>query len=347
MLGLCMVQLRRSKSELRHWEEEARSLCPPSVYALAESSLRTKAFHSTGGSIYAMAPTVPPGLREDLTGTIVALQTISDYLDTLVDRSGCLDGATHQRLHLAFTDALDPAAAAAPWTGRYFEGFPLGDDGGYLCALVTRVLGGIARLPCYGVVRDRVLEMACLYAAMQSTKHIHPGAREASMREWHSLNCRDPVAWWEFGAASGSTLGIFALMALAAGPGATVSRARDIHHAYFPYLCGFHILLDYLIDREEDLAGGDLNFTRYYASDSEMLAALQCFVKKSEMRVEFLPDAQFHGDVLAGLPAIYLSDPKVDRLGLRPLARTLVGSLGQRSAWFYRVCRLLRRARML
>jgi tetraprenyl-beta-curcumene synthase len=39
---------------------------------------------------------------------VVALQTISDYLDNLCDRRGSPTGRFRQ-LHLAMTDALDPA----------------------------------------------------------------------------------------------------------------------------------------------------------------------------------------------------------------------------------------------
>lgn len=40
----------------------------------------------------------------------------------------------------------------------------------------------------------------------------------------------------------------------------TKEMTEKIKAGYFPYIQGLHILLDYLIDQEEDKAGGDLNF---------------------------------------------------------------------------------------
>lgn len=358
MFALCLAQLRRSKRELAYWDRQATLQCPPVIRVLALSSLHSKAFHSIGGSIYACAPVVPSGFRGDLTGTIIALQTISDYLDTLVDRSNCLDQRVHENLHRSFVDALDVdfqnmgslrvvAEGHRLVDSDYFAGFPFGDDGGYLDNLVRRVREGVRRLPGYAAAKDRVVRLAILYSEMQSRKHIEPAAREKAMSDWHRRNCRDPVRWWEFGAAAGSTLGIFALLALAANPRVTPESAEAVYAAYFPYVCGFHIMLDYLIDRDEDAIHGDLNFTRYYDTDDQMLEALCLFLERGRERLVSLPGAGFHQKILGGLPALYLSDRKVGRGGLRRIAGEIIRRAGPDGARFYAACRALRRVGLL
>ncbi|NPV69395.1 MAG: DUF2600 family protein [Firmicutes bacterium] len=363
ILGVCLSQLSLARAELRYLEGQARRLCPPGILPLALDSLHNKAFHSIGGSVYACAPGVPAAARRDLTATIVALQTLSDYLDTLVDRSSCTDQCVHERLHRAFTDAVGAggggqsrgcgAASTGPRVGprvepriapaSYFDGFPLGYDGGYLELLVRRVRGGTARLPAYRVVADPVMSLATLYGEMQSRKHTAHETRERSMDLWYRERCRHNMTWWEFGAAAGSTLGVFALLALAAGPGAGAPEAVRVAGAYFPYVCALHIMLDYLVDREEDHLHGDLNFTVYYDSLDAVTLTLSRFFTEAEARLGALDGGAFHLTVLRGLPALYFSDPKVRSSGLDGVTVRLLGQTGVDGARFFSLCRVLRR----
>ncbi len=335
--------MRRSRRELAYWERRASALCPPKIRPLALSSIRAKAFHSIGGSIYACAPTVPNHRRDDLTRTIVALQTVSDYLDTLVDRSGCVDRGIHENLHRAFVDCLDMGTPVA----GYFDGFPLGYDGGYLDSLVRKVREGIECLPGYPSVRDVAVTLGRLYAGMQSRKHTDPGVRDVEMAEWHAANCTEAMRWWEFGAAAGSTLAIFALLALAADKRASAEAATLTRAAYFPYVCAFHILLDYLIDRNEDEAHGDMNFTSYYSNDEEMLESLCSFFEHGKRGLGMLPGAWFHLALLSGLPALYLSDRKVAQGGIDHIARDIMRRAGADSARFFNACLAFRYSGLL
>ncbi len=350
MMGVGLRQALAARMEIDLLAHRASRVCPPDVLALAVESLRGKAFHSIGGSIYAGWPAVPRRQRRRLTATIVALQVMSDYLDTLVDRSGCQDQRVHGRLHRAFVDALDPWGPAMPAGQRgegYFEGFPLGCDGGYLELLAERVREGVKALPGYHVVSGRVSLLARLYCEMQVIKHAPPGERERGMIAWHRARRGlapegDALRWWEFAAAAGSTLGIFGLLALAADPAADVGEAERLMHAYFPYTCAVHIMLDYLIDRDEDRLHGEMNFTNYYGSAETAACRIEALFGAAQRRLQALAGARFHLEVLRGLPAIYLSDPKVASSGLEACARVLLARAGPEAAWFYAGCRLLR-----
>jgi tetraprenyl-beta-curcumene synthase len=174
---------------------------------------------------------------------------------------------------------------------------------------------------------------------------------------WFADHCRlagpatatESLRWPEFAAASGSTLGVFATYCRAAAANATPpdvapGDALRLLEAYFPWICGLHILLDYLIDREEDAAGGDLNLTAFYGGEEERRERLLFFVRQSMAAAASLEHAGFHRTVVAGLLGVYLSDPKVETQGLGALADELVSEAGRSAAALRSLCLRLRRS---
>jgi len=112
--------------------------------------------------------------------------------------------------------------------------------------------------------------------------------------------------------------------------------ARNIRKGYFPYIQGLHILLDYFIDQEEDIIGGDLNFCTYYNSEETLFKRLKHFVNEADRHTEFLPHKKFHQLINRGLLGIYLSDAKVRKQkNVRKLARGIIKSGGWISYFFY------------
>ena len=67
----------------------------------------------------------------------------------------------------------------------------------------------------------------------------------------------------------------------------------DIKKAYFPWVQGLHILLDYLIDQEEDRAGLDLNFCTDYENNDRLSGRISHFYNQAQASVASLPDAYF------------------------------------------------------
>ncbi|MGD0205948.1 MAG: DUF2600 family protein, partial [Dehalococcoidia bacterium] len=96
---------------------------------------------------------------------------------------------------------------------------------------------------------------------------------------------------------------------------------------YFPWISGLHILLDYFIDQAEDEAGGDLNFVSYYPDAGRCRERLLLFLKQALDRAAALPAPLFHTTVVRGLPAFYLSDPKVSAQGFNHTAGALLAVL--------------------
>ena len=89
--------------ELSVWRRYAEQIPCPELSAQALASIRDKTFHCQGGSIYGLYHQVdtPSFLR-----LVVALQTISDYLDNLCDRGGVAD----EKAFAWYTENLAEAA---------------------------------------------------------------------------------------------------------------------------------------------------------------------------------------------------------------------------------------------
>lgn len=416
-LRLVVRVLPMVRRELSEWKSRASGIPDDELRRQALSSISSKAFHCMGGSVLAL---LNPERLQELVKAIVAIQTVSDYLDNLCDRASASSTWANDpsmaaarkgflscmTIHEAFRCAVDPTRSLIPFYRMYPVAHP-GGDGGYLRGLVEASRDVLRDFALYDAALPWVNYLAGLYCELQSIKHLSPAVRNALMEEWHrarwvgDLNpakcslplprwasqglsgvgketvCGNgawgpPLAWWEFAAATGSTLGIFALMCASSlssdavnmpggstceqngspgdGPVGDLSdttrlrrksvplhiagqigdipepgqafRLPGSYHvpglfvAYFPFICGLHILLDYYIDREEDRRGGDLNFVSFYPSSEAREAGLYKFVDRALDAASSLPHSWLHLAVVRGLLAMYLSDPKVGAAGL-------------------------------
>lgn len=323
--------------ELDYWRQYASANGCSELSEQALASIRDKKFHCQGGSIYSLYQGVS---TPDFVRLVVALQTISDYLDNLCDRAGIADEQAFRQLHLAMTDALNPEGPL----NDYYLFYPFKDDGGYLAELVSACRQETTKLPSYSLVKDEALKLASLYSDLQTYKHLDLSIREAKMREWINQHVKayPGVGEWEFAAATGSTLGMFMLCAAASNPALGKDDARQLSAAYFPWISGLHILLDYFIDAAEDKENGDLNFVTYYNDEQEMQTRLNFFTQQALQQAETIPDPVFGTTVVHGLLAMYLSDPKTDKPTEKSIRNALLGTGGAYTNLIYSLCRMLR-----
>jgi tetraprenyl-beta-curcumene synthase len=346
------------RSELRHWSALAGGCPDPLLRREAVSSLETKRFHCQGGGTLALL--AGTGWR-DAVRFIVGLQTISDYLDNLCDRTGCNDRRALRRLHMAMTHAVDPppGLAAGHTLPDYYSLFPAGNDGGYLASLVRTCAIHVETQRVPARVRAAGRRLVSLYSSLQVHKHGPDADRVERLRRWHrrslsflrgtemrggvgfipGLRSDEDLTWPEFAAACGSTLAVFAMYSSAGS-----ESPEALFRAYYPWICALHILLDYLIDREEDSRAGDLNLTAFYRDDRQRDERLASCVRRALAAAETLDRPRFHRTLVAGLLSVYLSDPKVQAQGLDALARALLDVAG-RDAWsLFALCLGLRRS---
>lgn len=329
--------LRQVKRMLKQWEEEASLCADDELRKQALSSIHLKDFHCQGGAVFA----VPyPEWETLLLRLIIAYQTLCDYLDNLCDRASCTDGEAFRQLHEALIDALTPGAPLQ----AYYSLYPYKDDSGYIAKLVEECQDCLQELPSYPLVYDDVLMLARLYIDLQVHKHIDIEKRETVLSNWakQHLKSYPGVLWQEFAAACGSTLAVFALWGLASQKEITKSECTEIMQAYFPWICGLHILLDYFIDQEEDRQGGDLNFTFYYGDQEEMISRLKLFIGNAHENARLCSQGDFTKTVVEGLLAMYLSDRKVKKLGYRDMAWDLLAQSGKGALNTYRLCSVVR-----
>lgn len=291
--------------KLEVYLEMAKNIPNNELSRQAVSSIKTKKFHCQGGGIYALYPGV---CKHDMISFIVSYQTISDYLDNLCDRADVVSEKAFRQLHFAMTDALDPADDMKD----YYKYYPYKDDGGYLAFLVKKCKKIIRELPSYEPIKDRALFLAKLYSDLQVYKHLALNVREEKMKKWFEkyLGFFPEISGWEFSAATGSTLCIFLLIAAAMDRNLKKKEVDKIFNAYFPWICGLHILLDYYIDLYEDKVEGDLNFVSFYNDIGECENRIKVFLKKAKQSAMTLKHPLFHKTIVEGLMALYLSDPK-------------------------------------
>jgi tetraprenyl-beta-curcumene synthase len=368
----------KARGELAHWRERALLIPSATLRKQALDSIASKAFHVFGGSVYALYPNRRARqYRQNILRAIAAIQTISDYLDNLCDRAGESDERAFRQLHMAMLDALDAGArwqgergesdpatdtahapsiyqnAQSPSSEPYYQEYPHREDNGYLAELVQVCRTNLSVLPGYDLVRPYALDLARLYCDLQSLKHLDPSVRHRRLEEWATANLRTSPAtlhlgpsgaleWWEFAAATGSTLGLFMLFALAAEGVTANCTIERVVHAYFPSITGLHILLDYLIDLEEDRTHGDFNFVACYCDSRYRHERLAAFVREAVDKAHSLPRSGFHLTVIRGLLALYLSDPKVKAGGLADEAGRLCRTAGGLTPLMRQTCAGLR-----
>ena len=330
MLRTYREVLPRVRKYLEFWQQEAEIIPNSELRKQALLSIESKAFHCEGGAIYGLLAQakIEPTIR-----FIIAYQTICDYLDNLCARSTSLDPRDFRTLHQACIHALTPAADCI----NYYQFHQEQDDGGYLIKLVQTCQDVLKQLPSYRIVAPCLYELAYYYCNLQVHKHVKVQERVPRLQAWFKEH-RDrlpELSWYEFSACSGSTLGIFCLVAYAGSPNCSEELATKVKNSYFPWIQGLHILLDYLIDREEDSIGGDLNFCNYYDSEQEISDRFIYFLKAADRAATQLPHGQFHLMINRALLGVYLADPKVNaKKNVKIIARKILLACGG-SAFFF------------
>ncbi|MFC0274239.1 tetraprenyl-beta-curcumene synthase family protein [Metabacillus herbersteinensis] len=315
---------------VKQWREKAVLIPDEELRTHALAGIDDKGFHCEGGGIFAM---ISGPHKQQCIEFIIAYQLISDYLDNLCDRSTSLDPVDFRMLHQAMLDALTVGATCK----NYYQFRDEKEDGGYLHELVQTCQRILSDIQHYPLISKQLLELSQYYCDLQVHKHVKIEDRVPRLENWfeHHKNALPDIEWYEFSACTGSTLGIFCLVAYAFKDDFNEKQAQQIFRSYFPYVQGMHILLDYLIDQEEDRIGGDLNFCSYYSSEAEMMERIQHFVEKADDQLTGIQHEYFHKFIHRGILGVYLSDEKVtSKKELGKLAKRLI-KLGGKTCYFF------------
>jgi tetraprenyl-beta-curcumene synthase len=296
-------------SELRHWRLRAEEILDPALRRLACQAQRSKR-ESLEGAI-AFATFAPPSQRALVTRAITAYQMAFDYIDELSEQPGADPIANGQRLNQALLHALEPEQPHLAHVD-YYAHDGRREDTGYLRDLVDTCRTALEALPSHLAIAESVRRVTTRIVAYQSLNHgdVH-GSHEAFTR-WARAENRSGVGlhWWETGAAAGSPLPVFALIAAAARPGTQAKDAAAVERAYFPWIASLSSLLDSLIDRHEDAADGQRSLIDYYGSTSEVASRLQTLATQAVGGAKALSDGSQHTMILAAMASFYRATPQ-------------------------------------
>lgn len=315
------------KAELRQWRARAGAIPDPALRSLAFEAHGGKRGNLEGAAAFAMF--VPRQFARCLTRALVAFQGAYDYVDVLSEQDSEDAVASGYRLHLSLVAALRPG-------GRRIDGYahhPADRDAGYLQAFTDACRAAIDRLPSYAATAEHAIEGARRIAVYQGLNNWGDGGGAGEYARWaaEETPAGSGLAWWETGAAAGSSLSIFAAMAAAADALVGPDQAAAIDAAYFPWIGALHTLLDSLVDYPVDVREGHHSLVAHYGGPRETARRMALVAEVSVSRAGALPNAQAHEMLLAAMSCFYLVAPEAS-LQHAALARAqivcTIGDLG-------------------
>jgi tetraprenyl-beta-curcumene synthase len=331
--------------EVEHWRQRAASIPDAATRRHALTALSSKRFNAEGAALFAV---LAPRRDATLLRLLVAFQVLLDFLDSLSERPTADAQADGMQLHLALRDALDPDGPISD----YFRHRPFLQDGGYVRALVQACRESCLYLPSYASTRSLVLRGAVRCGVQGLNHDTDPVRRDRSLQAWAGGAFHNGwgLSWWELTAAASSTLGIHALLALAADPACEERDAVEVDAAYMPWICAASTMLDSYVDEVADAAESAHSYIAHYPSEEIALARTRELVHRSLEEARRLQGGACHALIVAGMVAMYLSAEEARTVAKRNTTQTLVrtgGSLTRASVPILRMWRTaygLRRA---
>ena len=305
--------------DMSYWKMRATRIPDPLLRALALDAHSTKRGHVEGAAIFAAL--LPPARRQRAIRLIVAWQSAYDYIDS-VSEQPCADPSTNGRqLHLALLQALKET----PTHDDYYAHFSHNQDGNYLADLVHTARNIFITLPHRDLVGGALQRAVTRIVDYQSLNQYDQTPLARWARE--PLTTGTPVRWWEFAAASASSLAVLALIATAADPTSTAADTAAIEHAYFPWIGALNTLLDSLVDLREDATANRTSLLNYYSSPQEAAERMRLIANQSMQAIHSLPHSEDHALILSGMASFYLSSPTTSRPTARPMAESVERAL--------------------
>jgi len=311
-------------AERRRREARARQIPDPLLQRVVLDALR-KWGNIEGAT--AFAAFVPKRRRAAAARAMAAFQAAYNYLDMLTELPSVEPAVNGRLLHSALLVALDPAAEHPD----YYAHHHLGEDAGYLVDTVEECRAALAELPSYATVAPAARRAAERIVAFQSCNTGEVQGDYLALERWARANTPPGAGlrWWETAASAGSSLCIYALIALAAQPDVEAEEVTAIEAAYFPWIGALHSLLDNLVDVAEDYATGQRSLVGCYASSLDACTRMRLLAERSVEAARALPPGRGHELVLAAMASFYLSTPEAAVPAASPVAHAVLDALGE------------------
>lgn len=288
--------------EIGEWRHRARAIPDPALRALAVNALQVERGNLEGAT--AFAAFVPRAQRRTVVRAMVAFQAAYDYADAVSEQPWQhRPGDSSARLHSSLAAAVDPELRHTD----YYAHSPRREDGRYLRDLVCRCHDELMRLPSISVATAALRRAATRIVTYQQANHdCHP-SDDPQCDYWAATGVPQEadLAWWEVAAAAGSSLTVFALMALISSSDVDSGRVSAIERVYFPWIGALHTLLDSLVDRREDAEAGQFSLIDHYRSESEAGTRLEMLASRTAERASLLAE-RHHRLILSAMASFYL-----------------------------------------
>ena len=292
---------RRSHArQLARWEA-ARASDPRSRFARGgDRKLREERFNVEVAAT--LATLAPARHRQSAVEAIVALQVTYDYLDLLAEQR-----VAHPERGHAPTRHAGRRVSPRPAFRRRARGKSSNKRGPLPTGAAPHNQARARELPAAKTVATVALNGAMRCAKAQSLCHAAARGETTEIESWAMReSAGTDLDWREYLAgAAASVLSLHALIAAAADDRTTHHDAGQIDAAYLS-ICAL-TMLDSLVDREHDLATGELHYVDLYGSAKLMTARLARLARDATSKARALPNAAHHVLTLAGVVAYYTS----------------------------------------
>lgn len=328
-----------ARRELWRWERRAATIPDPALRACALETLQAEHMNAEGAALFAVL--TPPRWRIQVARTLVAYQTMYDYLDTLTERPEASDAEVCVQLHRALDDALRPGVPPSDW----YRLHPCSEHR-YLALLVETCRIGLASLPSYPVVQPAAVESASRATEVQTLNHCPSSRRRARLRAWgeRAVDHDGQLTWWEHAAGACSTLDLHMLLALAGEPDlGPADLDPAIRHG--TALSALNTILESLVDLPADRESGDHSYVSYYGSPGEAAERLRVLTAETIERARILRRPAHHLAIAQAMSSMYLSRAEARAADVLPAARTVRQTLPRPTPWLIAVQRLVRALR--
>jgi len=311
----------RARREIRRWAAAAAAIPDPVLRNHATHAILVDSRNAE--AVAALAATAPRRQRRTTVELLVAYQLLVDYVDTLGERVCAAELRSGLRLGMALVSAIRSPSSPVDLDS-------LGDDGGYLVALVTTCRGRFRRLPTAEVVALEAEAAAARCA--HALAYTHTATRSGTLDElrgWAVMQDAAPgYSWWEIAAGGNSSIAILALLAAAADPLTTRCDASALASAYWPHLCVMSTMLDSIADYERDQVSGEFSFVSHYTDARAARDGLTRATHRSLVAVKPLRRSHTHTMIVCGVAGYYAAHATSDTLAAE-VAPDVVAQLGR------------------
>lgn len=313
-----------ARAELGVWRRHAARIPDRLLREAALDALDTKSDFLEGAVAFAAFTRLPT--RRGVIRAITAFEIAFDYLDTIAELPNPDPIANARSLGQALLDAFGPDREGT----NYYAHLACRDDAGYLKALVNTCRAAFEALPSSSVVSKPALHAISRIVTYQSLNHGDARGSHEAFREWACSHCAPGVdlQWWEIGAAMGSQLYVFALIAAAADRSFEAERISDIEHAYFPWVGALSTLLDSVVDQRMDGLEGQRSLIDYYGSPQIVVERMRMMAVEARRLICVLPDAENHILILSGMAALFHSVPQASVPEVGMVTRSVLDAVG-------------------